>query len=420
MAGLEQYQVKIDFSNKEFNSIYELLSLTVIENHINNFISLIKNKSEFTNKYTYSDWIDKALNEIWNLFNNENTDWFVDYSDDKKSIELNRMAFLWPIFLYLKKVNQIDSDERYRILRIFYVRLNNNIRAVKSIKGLIDFILRNGIFDKNNLQSQNLTNQIDDEEESKNAKTFLKEEIEKHRFLGNLKDENLRKYEELIWEIEDHPINLAGKNLKNQNITHLVTFGQSVSIDDLILVKEKFYSLFPIDTKSNNGYKDFKTLQTLLLHFGEFKQRVSPNYLENYNFKNWGRIVRSLDGDAFKTFFSFYKNQESKIKEILIAKNQEFCFEKSNILVKDLNVLNDQLIIYAMLLGDKLWECGGHMAIRPWDTNDGLFYNSKEIYNLQSNFISRNRKLWELIPNEVKLNINEFTTINDIHSMKVI
>lgn len=420
MAGLEQYQVKIDFSNKEFNSIYELLSLTVIENHINNLISLIKKKSEFTSKYTYSDWIDKALNEIWNLFNNVNTDWFVDYSDDKKSIELNRMAFLWPIFLYLKKVNQIDSDERYRILRIFYVRLNNNIRAVKSIKGLIDFILRNGIFDKNNLQSQNLTNQIDDEEESKNAKTFLKEEIEKHSFLGKFEDDTIRKYEELIWEIEDHPINLAGKNLKNQNITHLVTFGQSVSIDDLILVKEKFYSLFPIDTKSNNGYKDFKTLQTLLLHFGEFKQRVSPYYLENYNFKNWGRIVRCLDGGAFRTFFSFYKNQESKIKEILIAKNQEFCFEKKYFKVKDLNELNDQLIVYAMLLGNELWGFGGHIAIRPWDNNDGLFYNSKEIYNLQSNFISRNRKLWELIPNEVKLSINEFTTINDIHSMKVI
>jgi hypothetical protein len=414
IAGLEQYLIKIDTPSSVFNSRYDLITLDGLELHITNFKRLIKQKNEFSLQYSYSSWIEKALNEIWVLFNTQVTDWFVDYGDDKKSIELNRMAFLWPIFLYLKKVNQIDLDERYRILRIFYVRLNNNIRAVKSIKGLIDFILRNGIFDKNNLQSQNLTIQIDDEEESKNAKTFLKEEIEKHSFLGNLKDESLRKYEELIWEIEDHPINITGKNLKNQNITHIVTFGQSVSIDDLTLVKEKFYSLFPSDIKSNNGFKDFNSLQTLLLHFGEFKQKVSPNYLENYNYKNWGRIVRNIDGDAFRTFFSFYKNQELTIEEILIAKNHEFCSEKSNTQVKHLNVLNEQLIVYAMLLGDKLWECGGHIAIRPWDNNDGLFYNSKEIYNLQSNFISRNRKLWELVDDNTKLQISDKTTVLEL------
>ena len=34
--------------------------------------------------------------------------------------------------------------------------------------------------------------------------------------------ENLREIEALIWEIEDHPLNLIGKDVGNINITHLI------------------------------------------------------------------------------------------------------------------------------------------------------------------------------------------------------
>jgi hypothetical protein len=414
IAGLEQYEIKLDFPLNKFNSNYDLLSIETIEKHIDNFKWLNQYKQEFSKQYNYHNWLDKALKDIWSLFNNETTDWFADYGDDKKSIDLNRMAFIWPIFLYLKRCSTIDLDERFRVLRIFHVRFYNNIRAVKSIKGLIEFIVKHGIFDKNNLQSQNLNSQIDDEEESKNVKTFLKEEIEKHRFLGNLANDTLRVFEELIWEIEDHPINLNGKNLKNKNITHLVEFNQSLSIDSLRLIKDKFYELFPIDNKSTSGFKEFKKLQILLLHFGEFKQRVSPYYLENYNYKNWGRIVRGLDGDAFQSLFSFYISQEEKIDEILITKENEFCAHNLDTPVMLIQNLNFQLIVYSKALGINLWSTGGHIAIRPWDKSDGLFINSKEIYNLQSNFISKNVKLWDLIPSETKNQINEKTTVSDL------
>lgn len=422
IAGLEQYLVKIERPQEVFSGIYELITLPKLEKYINNFKWLINDTQNFTEKYSYSAWLNKCVARIWELFNKETTDWFIDYSDDKKAIELNRMAFIWPIFYYQnqKGVNQ-NSDEAYRVLRLFYVRLNNNIRAVKSVKGLVEYIVRNGVWDDNKLQLQNLdpNQKIDDEEEAKNVKTFLKEEIEKHSFYINQSSQDIRKIEELIWEIEDHPINLIGRNLKNQNCTHLINFEGNLNIKELELVKNKFYELFPLNSEDKKGFKDFKSLQTTLLYFGDFKQRVSPYYLENYAYNLWGRIVRNIDGEAFKLFFDYFKNNSLKIKEVLECKEKEFCQENTN-LVKDLSSLNEHLIIYSLILKIKIWQSGGHIAIRHWDNQDGLFHNSKDIFNLQSNFISKHNKLWDFVPKETKDKISETTTISELYNIILI
>lgn len=418
VAGLEQYLVKIENPKEEFSSIYELIKLPILEKYINNFEWIINNKVSFSKNYNYSAWINKGIAEFWDLFNYKTTDWFIDYGDDKKALELNRMAFIWPIFYYLnKKENNKDIEEAFRVIRLFYIRLNNNIRAVKSVRGLVEYIVRNGVWDNNKLQLQNLDSNhiLDDEEESKNVKTYLKEEIEKHAFLVNQSSEEIRQIEELIWEIEDHPINLDGKNLKNQNITHLVNFNGSLGLNGLKLINTKFHELFPINTNEKKGYKDFKSLQSTLLHFGEFKHRVSPYYLENYDYKNWGRIVRNIDGNAFELFFDYFKNNPLKVKEILNAKEKEFCNDNT-ILVKQICLLNEQLIIYALVLDIKIWQNGGHIAFRHWDNQDGLFQSAKDIFNLQSNFISKNTKLWELVPKEIKDKVTETTTISELYN----
>ena len=249
IAGLEQYLIKIENPTRTFKSIYELVDLNTIEKYINIFIEIIKDKETFTKNYNYSSWLDKCIARIWELFNEEKNDWFIDYGDDKKATDLNRMAFIWPIFYHqnLKESNQ-NIDETYRVLRLFYVRLNNNIRAVKSVKGLVEYIISNGIW---NEKMQESIVELDlqsneDEEEAKNVKTFLREELVKNDFLKNVIPDQIRQFEELIWEIEDHPINLNGRNLKNQNITHLVDLYISLSLDELLSTKDKFYKLFPI------------------------------------------------------------------------------------------------------------------------------------------------------------------------------
>ena len=418
VAGLEQYLIKIDLPNRKFLTTYELINLPKLEKYIENFKWIIENKENFTKSYSYSAWLDKCIIRVWELFNENITDWFIDYSDDKKAIELNRMAFIWPIFYYQnQKENNQNIDETYRVLRLFYVRLNNNIRAVKSVKGLVEYIIRNGIWDNNKLQAQNLnSNQSfnDDEEEAKNVKTFLKEEIQKHLFYVNSNTEKIREIEELIWQIEDHPINLIGRNLKNQNCTHLINFEENIDLQELKLVKNKFYELFPLSSEEKKGFKEFKSLQTALLYFGEFEQRVSPYYLENYAYNNWGRIVRNIDGLAFKLFFDKFKNGALKIKEILEKKEKEFCQDNAN-LVKGISSLNEHLKIYSLILNIKIWQNGGHIAIRHWDNQDGLFNQSKEIYNLQSNFISKHDKLWDLVHGKIKNKISETTTVSELY-----
>lgn len=419
VAGLEQYLVRIEFPHSKFASIYELITLPKLEKYIENFKWIIENKENFTKKYNYSTWLDNCIERIWELFNKETTDWFIDYGDDKKAIELNRMAFIWPIFYYQNhKEDGDNNDEVFRVLRLFYVRLNNNIRAVKSVKGLVEYIVRNGIWDNNKPLSQNLNSDqsIDDEEEAKNVKTFLKEELEKHNFYINQSAQQITKIEELIWEIEDHPINLNGRNLKNQNCTHLINFEEKLNLEELELIKNKFYKLFPLSSQEKKGYKDFKSLQTTLLHFGDFRQRVSPYYLENYAYNIWGRIVRNIDGDAFKLFFDYFKNSPLKVKEILNHKETEFCLDNTKF-VKQISLLNDQLIIYALILDIKIWQNGGHIAIRPWDNKDGLFNSSKDIFNLQSNFISKSTKLYDLVPKEILDKITDSITVAELYNM---
>jgi len=417
VAGLEQYLDKIESPHIKFSSIYDLITLPKLKDYIDNFKWIIENKENFTENYKYFAWLDKCIEHIWELFNQIKTNWFIDYSDDKRALELNRMAFVWPIFYYLsRKGNNKKAEEVFRVLRLFYVRTNNNIRAVKSVKGLVEYIDINGVWDNKKVQSFESNRGFDDEEEAKNVKTFLKEEVVKHIFLVNQPTETIKQIEELIWEIEDHPINLEGRNLMNQNSTHLINFNDNLNYDELTLVKNKFYELFPLNSEEKKGFKEFKSLQTVLLHFGDFKQRVSPYYLENYAYNKWGRIVRNLDGDAFELFFDYFKNNSLKIKDILELKERDFCLNNATV-VKQIDSLNEQLIIYSLILDIDIWQKGGHIAIRHWDRQDGLFLSSKEIYNLQSNFISQNQELWESVSKEIKDKITQTTTVSELYNI---
>jgi hypothetical protein len=417
VAGLEQYLEKIESPDTKFNSIYDLITLTKLEKYIDNFKWIINNKEIFSKNYTYSEWLNKCIARIWDLFNKETTDWFIDYSDDNKAIELNRMAFIWPIFYYQnqKGVNQV-IDETYRVLRLFYVRLNNYIRAVKSIKGLVKYIVKNGIWD-NKFEKVDVNRVSDDEEEAKNVKTFLKEEIEKHSYYAGHTSRDLRGVEELVWEIEDHPINLNGRNLKNLNITHLITFNEDLKLKELELVKNKFYELFPLDkNEKERGYKFSKDLQSLLLHFGEFRHKVNPNYLDNYEFNNWRRIVRNADGDSFKIFFDSHKISKTALLKLLDKKESAFCNNNIEI-VKEIRDFNSQLIIYTIILKQMAWKIGGRMAIKSWEKQDGLFSNTASIYNLKSNFISKSEKLWKMIPKKISNKITETTTVSELYKI---
>lgn len=415
ISGLEVYLKKTENADYKYNSIYELLTLQKIEKYILNFQWLVNNQDSFAQNYSYSKWMKKCFSEIWKQFNDDPIDWFIDYGDDNKAKELNRMAFIWPVFYYLNlKENDFKPCEVYRILRLFYVRLKNNIRAVKSIKGLVEHIVLFGIWEQNkDLIIDTVDNYLlSDDEEAKNAKIFLKEEKEKHSFLRKQLLNEQTKYEALIWEIEDHPINLIGKNLKNQNISHLIDLKKENAERELLLILNKFYQLFPLNEKGEVDELHTKTIQTLLLHFGTFKHRVGPDYLYNYEFNNWGRIVRNIDGEAFKLFFEEYKKNEFNLKEKLTKLNYEFC-QSNKSKIKEFNDLKQQLIIYSIILGDNFWSFGGRIAYREWKEKDRLFVDQHGLHNLETNFSGKYKELWSIVPEAIKLQIDEDTeTLN--------
>jgi uncharacterized protein with ParB-like and HNH nuclease domain len=65
--------------------IQKLLTLEKVDEYFKAFHFLIDKTVEFEEIYNYSAWVPKSLDEIWSIFNKNETDWFADYKDKNKS-----------------------------------------------------------------------------------------------------------------------------------------------------------------------------------------------------------------------------------------------------------------------------------------------------------------------------------------------
>ena len=411
ISGLENYlsgKEENFYSPKEYqdngikaSSLIANLNLDLISKYFLCYKFLIENKDQLKKGYTHLKWIDRCINRINILLNNQKTNWFADYKNDNRATERNYMVYVWSLLYYLSRVDleKENLDEVCRTLRLYYVRYNNFIRSVTSIKKNIDEIKRDGVW---------------------NANSEFKDEKEKHYFLLNISNDQVKKYEEIIWKIEDHPYNLKAKDLGNVNISHIVDFSVNPSFEDILLIKQKFFELFPVN-EVRKGIVNTKDLKTVLLHYGKYWYRVSPWYYTNLNFGDWKRIIRNLDGDktSFKLFFDDFKNKnltdlKNELQNKFISKYRNELVNNSDILPE--MELREQLIIYSLLTD--IWTKGDYIAIYedlPEDERR-LFKNEKqEIYNTQSNFRGNygNIKLWDMIKDDYKQKIKELVKNNN-------
>ena len=384
IAGLEFY-LKDKAGITAEKDIQKLLTLDKVKEYYNAFKFLVESKNEFANDYTYSEWIDKCLNEIWNIINKNQTDWFANYLDKNKSKERNSMIFIWSWLYYITEANRegktIQINEIYRILRFFYIRYNNNNRSVSTLKDTIEAILNKGIWDI-------LDNEIDDENENPEEETDTKfrttEETIKNTFLYNkITETDLLEIEELIWQIEDHPLNLDGRDVGNINITHLIDLKTSTSLTELQNIKESFYGLFP-----NGADRAPSILNTILLHYGNFYKDTSY-YNKRYDFSDWKRNIRKPE---FRKFINDLIGKTTE--ELLIERETEFLkINKDEIdnslitLPADLS-LNKKLIYYSLLIpNDVLWNEGERVIICNDTETPRLFEDENQIiYNSKGNF----------------------------------
>lgn len=404
ISGLENYLRGIEkfYSLKEYkdsgikvSSLIANLNLDLISKYFVCYKFLIENKNKLKKDYTYSEWIDICINEINNLLNNKNTNWFADYKDENRATERNSMVYVWSLLYYLSVIDLDDGNfnEICRTLRLYYVRYHNFIRSVTSIKKNVDEIKRDGVW---------------------NANSEFKEEKEKHNFLLNISNDQVKKYEEVIWEIEDHPYNLIARDLGNINISHLVNFSVNPNLNDLSLIKKKFFELFPVN-KGRVTSVNLKDLKTILLHYGEYWHQISPYYYTNLEFGNWKRIIRNLDStkNVFRLFFHDFKNKnladlKNELQNNFISKHRNELVNIPNILPE--MGLRKQLIIYSLLTD--IWKNGDYIAIYE-DLPEGerrLFENEKKaIYSTKGNFRGHYgyTQLWNSVKDDYKQKIQE-------------
>lgn len=373
VAGLERYlnDTQKFYSKPEFDKtssirtadILEVLSIETIEKYFDAWSYLVNNKEIYKNYCSYHKWLDVAFKEIWTLFNANNINWFADYEDDNRATERNSMVYIWSILLFIdkRKESTLQLLEVYRLFRIYYVRYNNNIRSVKGIKIEVQFEVESGIWKETSYPDEKL----------------------KFRLFETC-DPNIREdLEMLIYEIEDHPFNLNGKDVRNINISHLVDFERPITTEYLQKVRDKFNELF------NHIESTKHKIKNVLLHYGEYYDVVGPYYYLNLDFRDWRRIIRGI-GDylkdatnPFKLFFTEFLEFNGSLDQFLDEKNKQQ-LEHGNV-----KTLQEMLLWYSQRLGEAMWSQGEYIAISKgnpcslpdWENQDETFNESKKIYN---------------------------------------
>jgi hypothetical protein len=401
----------------KISHIIENLSILDIQRYISGLQYLESNKNEFKNLYGYNSWVEPCLQEIWDILNKETTNWYANYSDRNRATEQSKMVFIWSVlyFLSISDMDRLDVSQSFRVLRMYYLRFKNFNRSVSTIKNTINLLHLNGVFDSIDNEINGTLDENGDvinipKYEETDNKIRTKEEIKKiellNRYIDNPTEQ--RKIEEIIWQIEDHKLNLNGKDVGGINISHLVDLNSNLTIDDLILIRDKFYELFSKDQL------EYLTLQNVLLYYGEYWNRSKPDYYQNLKFDDWKNIIRCrYDGIVgkkmfFRNFFTDFLIFKGDIEAFYETKKKETTFmdehESRDILVA--------LMWYNKLLGSRMWSHGNYIALRDWTENDKVFGNIKMIFNTQGDFRGyKNCELFNLISDDIKNSIIKSNSI---------
>jgi uncharacterized protein with ParB-like and HNH nuclease domain len=391
ISGLEHY-LKGDkskfYSKKLFNKhgevetkdIISVIDLELIEGYFNALIYLFEYQEEFCSSRQYSDWVPKALESFWSLLNDSTINWFADYSDDDRATERRGMVYLWSVLHFIKtrQKSVLQRNEVFRLLRIYYLRFNNNIRAVSSIRAEVELQVESGIWKESGDPDEKL----------------------KFNLLETCEVQERDVLEELIWQIEDHPFNLNGRDVGNTNLSHLIDNNKEITIDYLTSIRDKFNELFPENDTNLNKIKH------LLLYYGNYFDRISPYYYMNFKFNNWRRIVRGLsteleeEDNPFYNLFSDFISFNGSLDKFIIKKDNE------NLLKENCSLFREKILWYSRNVGDKIWNEGHNIAFSlgnpcnfpDWKNKDKVFLTDYKYYNIKGNLQGgKPKELFELL-----------------------
>lgn len=377
IAGLESYLNNEDWEKAE-KDISKLLTLEKVEKYFNVLQYLITDLKVFAvNNYSYNDWVGNCLDTIMEIFNKNETEWFENYRDENKGTAISKMVFIWSILHYLNtRESQGVNLEPLRVLRLYYIRYNNFNRAIAGLKKNIEQLNQYGPFKAPCGPEENL----------------------KHILLSEkVPIESVSKIEELIWQIEDHPLNIDGSDVGDINISHIADFNKTIDENYLIQIKDSFNQLFPNKTKKGSN-----TLKTILLYYGEFWSDTSYGDVKRYDFnlknEGWKRHIRRSE---FKVFIN---NLDNKTPEKFLDNlksdylQQQKAIIESSLIALPINYsLREKLFYYSLLIEpDLFWEKGDKIIVYGVVNSSRLFKDEDiVIYNFKQDFRGYGSDLWE-------------------------
>ena len=367
------------------SQLLSTLNLTRIGQYLDGLAFLEEHKAAFKGQYITCAWVDACLDELWEILNGENTNWYANYRDPDRGTERNRMAFIWPVLHYLMRQREqqgcLSVDDAFRVLRIHYLHYKNFDRAVAGLAAAVERLCAEGPLQAPGNDEENL----------------------KHALYQAVAPNLVQRYEELIWAIEDHKFNLDGSDVGNTNISHLLALTPDLPLAALQLVKDKFYELFPPEKMF------YETLQSALLYYGPYHDRETPLYYFNFNFGNWKKTIRgrgnqeSGQPNVFSRFFADFLLFSGTLEQFLQAKRA------TPLRPERAHADYEKVLYYNQLIGDKMWQYGNYIAFSSGEycglplwrrtDEDASFPGFRVLYNTQGDLRGRYQQaLQTLLP----------------------
>lgn len=273
-------------------------------------------------KTYYTDWIPPFKNDIWARINTTTAKWSIEKDSD--TVQRENAVLLWPLLYYFfeqKNSDQIDKMTFIRLMHLCYLNYHSKKTNHAFIKDFIDELCAKG---SNMLCLSSIS-----------KRSFLSDE---NVYLSDLigHSPNLELLESAIWQVQDCPYFLDGKDVGGNTIIDYVKSIQKTGVSILQGIQnlyDNYNTLFP----STNCKKNEVLLKRILLHYKNgsnelFWKRTSPWYDRNYETSSWKRIVRH---DTFLAFYTEISNGYTKSisqndLDTLLKKKQDAFFSDSN------------------------------------------------------------------------------------------
>ncbi|MBP5556829.1 MAG: DUF262 domain-containing protein [Bacteroidales bacterium] len=363
-------------------------------------LSYICDKKKFNlDAYSYKDWYDSFLSDIWEELNINESSWKVSkntYNNDAVAKNKAMLFWSWMYYYKLKRTDNIDSSnidssEMLRLIHFYYIRYHCYKRSARPLFRIIEDIAKNGFNIYKQLNGNNEEIDDQDKEGETDSRLFSNEEVVLSKIF-NLNTSSAFALESICWKLQDIPYLKDGKKVGGNTINDFLDYIGNDNEQTALKEMETLYSDLNYLISNDDN---FNKVKSLLLFYSEdygcpFWQRQSPYYYYNYECSLKKRIVRC---EAFLDFYKEYRESRD-LDQMLKEKRKDF-FSLNHVFDFNEEVvhsLKNMAIIYDAII------TRNPDLVQIWNKDSVAFSNSLVEEDVESGqYLYRNQmKLWSL------------------------